>query len=121
MKQQLFDTAGVSWDHGPASAVAIVGGLGLSAIAGAIAAGPVGAVAALLPLVMVGYSAAAYLRRTVDDRGQLLARVIAHEQLRRVNATLLSLELARPLLPNRAWSASSAPRPPNASGSTPTG
>jgi hypothetical protein len=118
--RKLFDTAAVSWDHGPASAAAIVGGLGLSALAAAAAAGPLGAAAVLLPLAMVGYSAAAYLRRTADEREQLLARVVAHEQSRRVHDTLLALELARPLLPNRAWSAYSAPRPPTASDSTHT-
>ena len=118
--KQLFDTVAVSWDHGPASAAAIVGALGLSALAAAAAAGPLGAAAVLLPLVMVGYSAAAYLRRTVDDREQLLARVVAYEQSRRVHDTLLSLELARPVLPNRTWSASSALRPPTVSDSTPT-
>ena len=115
--KQLF---AVSWDHGPASAAAIVGGLALSALAAAITAGPLGAVAVLLPLVMIGYSAAAYLRRTADEREQLLARVVAYEQSRRVHDTLLSLELARPLLPNRAWSASSARRPSTGSDSTPT-
>lgn len=118
--KQLFDTAAVSWDHGPASAAAIVGALGFSALAAGVAAGPLGAAAVLLPLAMVGYSAAAYLRRTDDDRQQLLARVVAHEQLRRTHHTLISLELARPLLPARAWSASSAHRPPTASDSTPT-
>ena len=115
--KQLFAAA---WDHSPASAAVIVGGLGISAIGAAIAAGPLGAAAVLLPLAMVAYSAAAYLRRTVDDREQLLARVVAHAQSRRVHDTLIALELARPLLPPPAWSASSAPRPPSGSGSTPT-
>jgi hypothetical protein len=119
--KQLFATAAVTWDHGPASAAAIVGGLGLSALAAAAAAGPLGAAAVLLPLALVGYSAAAYLRRTADDRQQLLARVVAHEQLRRTHGTLLALELARPVLPPGAWSVSSAHRPPTASASTPTG
>jgi|SRR5688500_7646424 hypothetical protein len=118
--KQLFDTVAVSWDHGPASAAAIVGGLALSALAAAVAAGPLGAAAAFVPLLMVGYSAAAYLRRTADDREQLLARVVAYEQSRRVHDTLLALELARPMLPNRAWSASSAHRPPTVFDSTPT-
>jgi hypothetical protein len=118
--KQLFDTVAVSWDHGPASAAAIVGGLGLSAILATAAAGPLAAAAVLLPLAMVGYSASAYLRRTADDRQQLLARVVAYEQSSRVHDTLLALELARPMLPNRAWSAYSAHRPPTASGSTHT-
>jgi hypothetical protein len=119
--KQLFATVAVSWDHGPASAIVIVAGLGLCALAAVIAAGPLGAAAVLLPLVMVGYSGAAYLRRTVDDRDQLLARVVAHHRLRRTHATLLSLELARPLLPAGTWSTtSSAPPPPTASESTPT-
>ena len=115
--KQLF---AVSWDHGPASAATIVGGLALSALGAALAAGPLGAAAAIAPLAMVAYSAAAYLRRTVDDREQLLARVMAHQQSRRVHDALLALELARPLLPPPAWSASSARRPPTASDSTPT-
>jgi hypothetical protein len=118
--KQLFATVAVSWDHGPASAIVIVAGLGLCALAAVVAAGPLGAAAVLLPLVMVGYSAAAYLRRTVDDRDQLLARVVAHHRLRRTHATLLSLELARPVQPAGTWSTPSAPPQPTASDSTPT-
>src|SRR5688572_22403096 len=113
--KQLF---AVSLDHGPVSAAAVVVALALSAVAAVVAARAVGAVAVLLPLVMVGYSAAAYLRRTADERERLLARVVAYEQSRCVHDTLLSLELARPLLPNRAWSASSPRRPSTGSDST---
>jgi hypothetical protein len=117
--KHLFATVAVSWDHGPASAIAIVAGLGLCALVAVLAAGPLGAVAVLLPLAMVGYSAAAYLRRTVDDRDQLLARVVAHHRLRQTHATLLSLELARPLLPAGTWSTPSETRQPVASDGTP--
>src|SRR5688500_4708187 len=117
--KQFFATVAVSWDHGPASAIVIVAGLGLSALGAAVAAGPLGAAAVLLPLVMVGYSAIAYLRRTVDDRDQLLARVVAHHRLRQTHATLVSLELTRPLMPAGTWSTPSEPSQPTAPDSTP--
>jgi hypothetical protein len=107
--KQLFDN---SWEHGWSSAAAILGGLALSALFAAVAAGPIGAIAVVIPLAMVVYSTIAYLRRTIDDREQLLSRVMVHEQLRRTYSTLVSLELARPLTPVRPRSSSSEPRPP---------